>query len=83
MELSSEDGHLFVIPEGFAHGFQVLEENSELLYLHTKEYNKEHEGALNYNDPTVGIKWPLPATELSERDKQHSYISEEFTGIDI
>ena len=44
------------IPEGFAHGFQTLEENSELLYLHTALYSPEHEGAVHYNDPMVGIK---------------------------
>jgi len=61
---------MLCVPEGFAHGFQVLEENSEMLYLHSEFYSKEHEKALNYLDPVLGITWPVEPTDISEKDKR-------------
>lgn len=80
-ELSFENGRTIIIPEGFAHGFQVLEKASELLYLHTAFYTPEAEGGLAWNDPALSIPWPLPAVDLSDRDQKHPIISKEFTGI--
>lgn len=74
VELSAEKMNMFVIPEGFAHGFQSLENNVEMLYLHTEFYNKESEGAIRYNDPKINIQWPIPITEVSEKDKNHPLI---------
>jgi dTDP-4-dehydrorhamnose 3,5-epimerase len=82
-ELSPQNAHMMVIPEGFAHGFQVLEAGSELLYLHTAFYKPEAEGALRYDDPELGIAWPLPVTDISARDSSHAYIDAGFTGIDL
>lgn len=82
-ELTSANGKMMVIPEGFAHGFQVLEPESELLYLHTSFYTPEAEGALRYNDPTIGIDWPLPVTDISARDLQHPLVNQEFGGISL
>jgi len=54
-----------------------------MLYLHTEFYSPEHEGGLLYNDPVLGIKWPLLPTDISERDKQHRAIDEIFNGVEI
>jgi dTDP-4-dehydrorhamnose 3,5-epimerase-like enzyme len=70
-----------VIPEGCAHGFQVLEENSELLYSHTAFYKPDAEGALRYDDSRINVSWPLTPTDLSIRDLNHPFIKEDFTGI--
>jgi len=74
---------MLYIPEGFAHGFQTLEENCELIYLHTEFYSPEHESSVRYDDPKIGIKWPLEVTDISERDKRHSLLGEDFQGIEI
>ncbi|MBU1219452.1 dTDP-4-dehydrorhamnose 3,5-epimerase [Myxococcota bacterium] len=82
-ELTPENFNMLVIPEGCAHGFQVLKEDSELLYLHTEFYTPSSEGGVLYNDPLVSINWPLPVQDISERDKKHSPLSVEFAGITI
>lgn len=83
VELSPCNRRAFVIPEGCAHGFQVLEQDSELLYLHTAFYTPEVEGAVRFNDPSVGIKWPLEPTDLSTRDSTHQLLDRDFRGIVI
>lgn len=80
-ELSPENGRMMIIPEGFAHGFQVLEPDSELLYLHTACYMPGSEGGVRFDDPSLEINWPLTVTELSERDGGHRLISPDFEGI--
>lgn len=80
-ELSPQTAHMMVIPEGFAHGFQVLEAGSELLYLHTACYKPESEGGLRHDDPELDISWPLPVTDISARDSSHAYIDRCFRGI--
>ena len=72
---------MLYIPEGFAHGFQVLEENSELIYLHTEMYRPGSEGGIRCDDASVGIRWPLPVTQVSDRDAGHPIISDNFKGI--
>lgn len=79
--LSGQNGHMLVIPEGFAHGFQVLEPNSELLYLHTAGYAPDAEGGLACDDPALAVPWPLPVADLSRRDREHPPIGPDFTGI--
>ncbi len=81
--LSAENMKLMYIPEGFAHGFQTLEENSELLYLHTEFYSPEHEGGIRYDDPMIDIKWSLEITEISERDETFGLIDKGFKGIEL
>ena len=80
-ELSPQNSYMMVIPEGFAHGFQVLEAGSELLYLHTAFYKPESEGGVRHDDPALGITWPLPVTDISARDSSHAYIDISFRGI--
>ena len=67
--LSSEDGAILYIPEGFAHGYQCLSENSELVYKVSCEFDARLDGGIAWNDDTVGIPWPLEDPTLSERDR--------------
>lgn len=80
-ELSENGQKMIVLPEGFAHGFQVLEPESELLYLHTAYYDPQFESGLRYDDPRLGIEWPLTPTDLSSRDLTHELVDEEFLGV--
>jgi dTDP-4-dehydrorhamnose 3,5-epimerase len=80
-ELTPANTRMMVIPEGFAHGFQVLEPESELLYLHTAFYTPGAEGGLRHDDPRLAINWPLAVTDLSPRDTAHPVISSDFSGI--
>lgn len=78
----SADNHLsYCIPEGCAHGFQVLSPGCELLYLHTAPFRPEAEGGLHVQDPRLAIAWPLPITELSPRDQAHPFIDDAFKGL--
>jgi dTDP-4-dehydrorhamnose 3,5-epimerase len=79
--LSAENAKSLLIPRGFAHGFQSLTEDCELLYLHSAAYAPAAEGALNALDPRLAIEWPLELTELSDRDRSHPPISADFHGI--
>lgn len=81
--LSVENARMIVIPEGCAHGFQVLEPGSELLYLHTAVYEPTSEGGLRFNDPAVQIAWPLAPADISERDDSHPLIQSDFRGIPL
>ena len=65
----SESNHLsFLIPEGFAHGFQTLEPNCEMIYFHSADYEPQSEGAINAQDPRIGISWPELISERSQKD---------------
>jgi dTDP-4-dehydrorhamnose 3,5-epimerase len=68
VELTAEGKQQLWVPEGFAHGFIALEDNTEVLYQTTKEYNKEAEAGFIYNDPLVNIDWPKMEVKLSEKD---------------
>lgn len=81
IELTPKNGRAFVIPEGCAHGFQVLEKDSQLLYLHTEFYTPDSEGGVRFDDPRIGIDWPLAPTDLSKRDLNHPQLKESFKGI--
>lgn len=79
--LSGNNRKTMLIPEGYAHGFQALTDDCELLYLHTAAYHLEAEGALNVADPALHITWPLPIASLSERDRSHPFITQNFAGV--
>ena len=81
--LSARNMKMMHIPEGFAHGFQTLEENSELLYLHTEFYSPENEDGVFYGDPRTGIRWPLVPTEVSIKDDSYSFLTQDFRGIQL
>jgi dTDP-4-dehydrorhamnose 3,5-epimerase len=80
-ELTPINSRMMVIPEGFAHGFQVLEPATELLYLHTAFYAPGAEGGLRHDDPRLAIHWPLTITDLSRRDAAHAFINSDFFGL--
>ncbi|MBS1738527.1 MAG: dTDP-4-dehydrorhamnose 3,5-epimerase [Bacteroidetes bacterium] len=79
--LSAENKKMILIPKGFAHGFQALANDSELLYHHTDFYTPSSEGAIRYDDPMVNIKWPLEIRNVSEKDSNHPYLTNDFKGI--
>lgn len=70
-ELSASNQRMLWVPQGFAHGFLALEDHTDLLYKCTAPYAPEHEHTLAWNDPDVGIEWPLQGMEpiLSGKDK--------------
>jgi dTDP-4-dehydrorhamnose 3,5-epimerase len=74
VELSPEQGNALLIPEGCAHGFQVLEPASELLYLHSGAWEPEAETGVRWDDPQLAIAWPLSATDLSDRDRNLPFL---------
>ena len=79
--LSAENRKSLLIPEGFAHGFQTLIEDCELIYLHSAPYCPQTEGALHVNDPRIGVVWPIPVTDISNRDRGHAFLQSDFNGI--
>lgn len=81
--LSGEKRNMLYIPEGFAHGFQTLTDDCELLYLHSEFYKKEQEGILKYDDPTFGIKWKIPVSSVSDRDSSAFPVNDDFEGLSI
>ncbi len=81
VELSAQNHMMIYIPHGFAHGFQTLEDETQLIYHHTEFYQPGHEAGIHYLDPMIQINWPLPPSILSERDKNLLFINESFKGI--
>jgi dTDP-4-dehydrorhamnose 3,5-epimerase len=70
-----------LIPEGFAHGFQAMTDDVELLYCHSAAHNPEAESALNAQDPMLAINWPIKITDISVRDANHRLIDKNFKGV--
>jgi len=81
--LTAANHKTLFIPEGFAHGFQTLAEDCEMLYFHTVAYQSNAEAALNALDPKLAIQWTLPVIEQSTRDKEHSMIKQDFQGVTL
>lgn len=73
-EISASNKQMLYIPEGFAHGFQALTDDVELVYCHSEFYTPAAESGVRYNDPKLRIQWPLKAVEISERDLQHPLL---------
>jgi len=76
MELDAESHRQLWIPEGFAHGFQVLSERATFHYLCTRPYRGEFDSAIAWDDPEIAVKWPLPPSGLSPKDRAASPISQ-------
>jgi dTDP-4-dehydrorhamnose 3,5-epimerase len=83
IELSAENYKSLIIPEGFAHGFQSLTNDCELLYIHTNYYNADAEGGIHFQDPKISVKWPLPFVNISKRDQSHPLLDSTFKGIKL
>ena len=82
IELDADGATQFFIPEGFAHGFQALTDDAQLLYLHSAAWNRETEGGLRHDDPALAIGWPLPVARISDRDRDLPLVQESrFAGI--
>ena len=74
----SEDNHKMVyVPEGFAHGFQTLENNSEVFYQVSQWYTPSSESGIKWNDPAFQIKWPLDLAEISQKDQNWKLFKED------
>jgi len=71
IELSAGDGKLLYIPEEFAHGFQTLEDNTEVFYQMSQFYSSEHVRGVRWNDPAFGIEWPAGERTIIERDRTY------------
>lgn len=69
--LSAENRRMMFVPKGFGHGFITLEPDTEAIYFVTEFYSPEHERGLRWDDPKIGIEWPIEPVIISEKDRQH------------
>jgi dTDP-4-dehydrorhamnose 3,5-epimerase len=76
VELSADNHRGIYIPERFAHGYQALEDNTETTYHVGEFYTPGSEGGLLYNDPALGLEWPLPVTVMSDKDQQWTPLAD-------
>lgn len=81
--LACETNTLLFVPRGFAHGFQTIAPNTELLYLHDAYYDPDNEHGLCPLDPKLAIDWPLKISQMSKRDRGHAKITNNFEGLSI
>ncbi len=75
IELDSNKSNAIFIPEGFAHGFQVLAPRSKLLYIHSSPWIKSHDCGIRWDDKILKINWPLEISTMSSRDKELPYLT--------
>lgn len=83
LELSRDAMRMAFVPKGFAHGFQALTDDAELLYHHSAFYNQENERGLRFDDPSLAIAWPMAPGFVSERDRGFPLIDDRFKGVEI
>jgi dTDP-4-dehydrorhamnose 3,5-epimerase len=76
VELTEENGRALYVPERFAHGYQALRDKTETSYQVGEFYTPGTEGGLMYNDPRLGLKWPLPITMISDKDRDWKLLKE-------
>jgi dTDP-4-dehydrorhamnose 3,5-epimerase len=69
VELSAENHRAIYVPYLFAHGYQTLADDAEVMYQVDRPYSPKHEMGLRYNDPALKINWPLPVTQISPKDQ--------------
>lgn len=81
IELDAGSDHQVFIPEGVAHGFQTLTDDVQLLYFHTADWRPDLERRVRYDDPRIGIPWPLPPACVSARDAQAPLLDASFAGV--
>jgi dTDP-4-dehydrorhamnose 3,5-epimerase len=79
--LSPQNHNLIYVPEGFAHGFQTLEDETQLLYHHTEFYNSKFEDGFLYSDPLFSINWPMHVNIISDRDSSFRLLDRSFQGV--
>jgi dTDP-4-dehydrorhamnose 3,5-epimerase len=71
VELSAENGKMLYVPEEFAHGFQTLEDDTEVFYQMSRHYSAEHARGVRWNDPAFGIEWPAGGRIIIDRDQEY------------
>jgi dTDP-4-dehydrorhamnose 3,5-epimerase len=76
IELTARNYRMLYVPKDFAHGLQTLEEETEVTYLISEAYHPEAEMGIRYNDPAIGVKWPLPVAMVSEKDANRPDFSQ-------
>jgi len=74
IELSADNYRMLYIPAGFAHGYQTLQDETEVFYQISENYYPESARGLRWDDPCLGVRWPLPMTTMSQRDREFSLI---------
>jgi len=68
-ELTAQNRKMLYVPEGFAHGFQTLEDNTEVFYQMSEFFHPNHSAGIRWDDPAINIKWPIPEVVISKKDK--------------
>jgi dTDP-4-dehydrorhamnose 3,5-epimerase len=81
VELSADNGLALYVPERFAHGYQVLQDKTETSYQVGEFYTPGCEGGLLFNDPKLGLNWPLPVTVVSDKDRTWKRLDEQMPGL--
>jgi len=76
VELTSDNHRALYVPERFAHGYQVLEDDTEMSYEAGEFYTPDAEGGLRHDDPGLGLSWPLPVTEMSDKDRSWPLLAD-------
>jgi dTDP-4-dehydrorhamnose 3,5-epimerase len=82
-ELSDQNGYMLYIPCGFAHGFCVMSQEADVLYKVTAEYAPRLERGIVWNDPAIGIKWPISNPRLSAKDAQLPLLQDAENGFEF
>ncbi len=80
-KLSEENQRMIYLPKGIAHGFITLEDNTHLLYYHTEYFVPESQETINYQDPRIALEISEPVRFISSKDKNASYLSDDFSGF--
>jgi len=83
VELSEDNYRALYVPERFAHGYQVLRDKTETSYQVGEFYTPGSEGGLMYNDPRLGLRWPLPVSTISEKDRSWQLLSEQESDLKV
>lgn len=81
--LDADQGAALLIPPGFAHGFQTLSDEVELIYCHSHPFDPAAERGVHPFDPLIGIAWPEPVGMMSDRDRNHPLLTPAFQGLEI
>ena len=81
-ELNENNRLMMYVPRGFGHGFVTLSDNVEALYLDSAFYSPEAERGLRWNDPAIGIDWPVPPQEMSDKDRNWPDLDPKFHGVE-
>ena len=81
--LSADNNGALLVPEGFAHGFQTLEDDTEVVYCVSAPYVPDAEGGIRPLDNTIGVEWPAEIRDLSDRDRNHPLVADGFIGVSL